>query len=64
MVGKSSFDSEGVRTCSVLAFITVIDPHTSTATMCVRNREREASFAEGRKWDNNPMHAELYDCAQ
>ena len=38
MVGESSFDSEGVRTCSVLAFITVIDPHTSTATMCVRNR--------------------------
>ena len=54
MVGKSSFDSEGVRTWSVLAFVTIIDPHTSTATMCVRNRERETSFMEGGKRGGNP----------
>ena len=46
-----------------LAFVTIIDPHTSTAT-CFRSLEREASLVEGGKWDDNPVHAELYNCYQ
>jgi hypothetical protein len=62
--GKSSFDSEGVITWSVLAFVTIIDPHTSTATTCSGGREREASLVEGRKWADNAVYVELDDCAE
>jgi len=62
MVRKGGFDSEGVLTWSVFTFVSIIDPHTSTATTCFRSPERErASLAEGGKWDDNPVLAELYD---
>jgi hypothetical protein len=64
MAGKSSFDSEGVLTWSVLAFVTILDPHASTVTMCSCSREREASLMEGGQWADNPVYTELYGCAQ
>jgi hypothetical protein len=62
--GKSSFDSEGVITWSVLAFVTITDPHTSTATTCSGGREREGSLVESGKWADNPVYVELDDCAE
>jgi hypothetical protein len=60
---KSSFDSEWVLTWSVLAFVTIIDAHTSTAT-CSCSRERGVPLVGNGKWAENSVYTELYDCDQ
>jgi hypothetical protein len=58
---KTSFHSKGYLPGSVLTFVTIIDPHTSTAEMC-SIAQREASLVEGG--NGTILHAELYGCGQ
>jgi hypothetical protein len=46
MVRKSSFDSEGYLPGSVLTFVAIIDPHTSTATTCSSSPKFFSGHAE------------------
>ena len=55
MVRKSSFDSEGYLPGSVLTFIAVVDPHTSTVTMCSRSPKFFSGQAENGTTYLNPL---------